>query len=98
LFAFPLTATGYGIWFGFTCNGCWFLPFGWLGSASQAKEKLLFPPGAWCTFTEVVPSCFENSILISNCDSNNYNNHIRLSFYIVKKIADKNQSHSETNF
>ena len=33
-----------------------------LGS-SQPREKLLLPPGAWCTLTEVVPSvCFENSI------------------------------------
>lgn len=41
----------------------WFL-VGWgfvgalvgaFGSVSQAREKLLFPPGAWWTLTEVVP-------------------------------------------
>lgn len=31
---------------------------GFTGSVSQAREKLLLPPGAWCTFTDVVP-CLE---------------------------------------
>jgi len=30
---------------------------------SHPSEKLLLPPGAWCTLTEVVPAeCFEKSI------------------------------------
>jgi hypothetical protein len=37
------------------------------GGLSQPKEKLLFPPGAWCTLTDVVPAeCFEKSILTVN--------------------------------
>jgi hypothetical protein len=29
---------------------------GFVGSVSQAREKLLLPPGAWFTLTDVVPS------------------------------------------
>lgn len=44
-----------GLTTGLTC-------FGLTGSVSQAREKVLFPPGAWWTLTEVVPS-FVKSIL-----------------------------------
>jgi hypothetical protein len=46
-------------WLGLSATSCcWGLLVGLLfvwGVLSQAKEKLLLPPGAWWTLTEVVP-------------------------------------------
>ena len=66
--AFPVGRIDAWLW---SLRGAWgatgaTVCFCWCLGSSQASEKLLLPPGAWCTFTEVVPSpCFECSI--ANC-------------------------------
>ena len=61
---------GLGCWTCCCWGCCWGACWGWVvfflgacSGTSQPREKLLLPPGAWWTLTEVVPlECFEKSI------------------------------------